>query len=251
MLDARRHPLGRMLAAGLVLATVACGRSDEAGTTMDTATGSVATATPGTGTTGVDSTMLDAHASSMLSLLTTVDQSEIEAGQLAVQKARSQRVKDFAQQMIDEHTEARRRLSEMGTARGWSVPGGGGADSGTPRAGGRAGTGSTATTGGITGKGGATGSTGMMTVSPDTVAQLMSTHQRTMNELRGVTGTAFDRAYIDAQLAAHQRVLNMLRASSSSLRNGELADHVRDMADRVQEHLEQAQEIQRSLTGDR
>lgn len=72
--------------------------------------------------------------------------------------------------------------------------------------------------------------------------------QKNLAMLKMKEGTEFDKAYIDGQVSAHKQVLEELRGSLiPSAKNSELKTMLEDTAKDVQEHLEQAQKIQREL----
>jgi putative membrane protein len=48
--------------------------------------------------------------------------SEVELGQLAVEKGSSEEVRKFGQQMVDDHTKANDRLKELATSKGINLP---------------------------------------------------------------------------------------------------------------------------------
>src|SRR5687767_11262035 len=50
------------------------------------------------------------------------NRAEIELGQMAVTKAASADVKQFAQRMIDDHTKANTELTQLAQSKGWSLP---------------------------------------------------------------------------------------------------------------------------------
>jgi putative membrane protein len=70
-----------------------------------------------------------------------------------------------------------------------------------------------------------------------------------MTTLRSATGPAFDRAYIDGQVAAHQQMLDVLRQHATSLQNTELRDKVATIQKSVDEHLSRAQALSKKLGG--
>lgn len=228
----------RLLAAASLSAPLiaACGRGDNA--TNDSAGGTVAmTDSTGLSSQGtMNETAAGATDPSMASFVALVNQSEIESGRLAQTKARNGDVKEYAEKMVDEHEEATKEFRDLSTRSGWSVPSGtagvsdtnmlrsGAPGSGTPAAG------------------------GMLS---NTMTQLQQSHTATMDKLRSSTGAAFDRAYIDSQVAAHQQTLDVLRQHGSMVQNSELRTKVTDMQKDVEEHLRKAQEIAQKLGGPR
>jgi predicted outer membrane protein len=264
----------RLLAAATLTAPLltACGTRDERGTN-DSAAGTMAmTDSTGISTTGtMNETAAGAMDASLASFVAMVNQAEVEAGQLATTKARNADVKNFARQMVEGHRKAMEDLRELSGRSGWTLPdaGSGGAAVGRAPTGGTAGGTTGATTGSSSaGSGGATMGTGnnqpptsggAMTgtgsaaqgagMMSNTMTQLQQSHEQAMTQLRSTTGAAFDRAYIDSQVTAHQQTLDVLRQHSTSVQNSELRTKVSDMQRDVEEHLRRAQEISGTLGG--
>jgi predicted outer membrane protein len=264
----------------LLLASTACGKGDQAAS--DSAGGTVAMgdsaagATTGSMNSAPNNTgMVDAPVAQLLAM---ANRNEISAGELASTKARNADVKSYAQQMVTEHQQAMQTLTTMSSTAGWSIDsasmmsgmsGGGtgtgsaGSATGTSAtgAGTGAGTGSAATgtgtgtsaaggagttagtTGGATGAGGTGVSQPLMSV----MMQMQQTNSQTMQTLRGQSGAAFDRSYMDAQLAAHQQLLDVLRQYSNQVQNNDLRSHVSQIQSSVEQHLNKAKEIRDKL----
>lgn len=62
-------------------------------------------------------------------------------------------------------------------------------------------------------------------------------------------GAAFDRAYIDHEVAAHQQVLQTLQTAQSQAQNQQLKDLITKATPLIQAHLQEAQSIQSKLSG--
>jgi len=60
-------------------------------------------------------------------------------------------------------------------------------------------------------------------------------------------GTAFDKAYIDHEVAAHQEVLNTLHTAQTAAQNAELKDLITKAIPTIESHLKKAQDIQSKL----
>lgn len=274
----------RMLAASLMtpllLASAACA-GDNAGN-ADSAGGTMAMSDSAGASTGAmggpnQAGQMDAP---IAQLLATVNRAEISSGQLGSTKARNAEVKAFAQQMVQEHQTAMQTLTTLASTNGWSVDsaaiaGGmaGMSDSahaamagGTGTAGtGAAGTGATGAAGSGTAGAGAAGTTGAGAVAApgaggasvgsgagnltQVMQQMQQTMATSMQQLQGQSGAAFDRAFMDAQLAAHQQTLDLLRQYSQSVQNNELRSHVTQMQGSVEQHLQQAKDIRQKLGG--
>lgn len=62
-------------------------------------------------------------------------------------------------------------------------------------------------------------------------------------------GAAFDKAYIDHEVTAHEQVLQKAQAAEAAAQNAELKAMVPKAAAKVQEHLDHAKQIQTKLGG--
>jgi predicted outer membrane protein len=147
------------------------------------------------------------HAISMASHV-----AEIEESQLALTRATTQQARDFAQRMITDHTAAMQMDVQMMANMGMSLPGMGGSN-----ASGGAGNGATASGGAGNGAAGMD----MARIRTALMAHphsrpMVEDHMRAMQMLQGVTGAAFDQAFMNRQVMAHQMTLtNMDRMMAS------------------------------------
>jgi putative membrane protein len=79
-------------------------------------------------------------------------------------------------------------------------------------------------------------------------SQLESEMQSTITSLKNRSGGDFDRAYINSQIYAHQKLLDMLDAKLiPSAQNGELKSYLAQQRAQVAMHLAKAQEIKQKL----
>ena len=62
-------------------------------------------------------------------------------------------------------------------------------------------------------------------------------------------GAAFDKAYIDHEVTAHEQVLQKAQTAQTSAQNAELKAMIPKAATKVQEHLDHAKQIQTKLGG--
>lgn len=95
------------------------------------------------------------------------------------------------------------------------------------------------------------------------VSTLRSKHQEMMDRLQNMSGSEFDRAYMDAMVNGHQEVLDALRQLQSSpassqwsttdtaekAGSGSLQQTIDGEISAVEKHLERARTIQGKLTG--
>jgi len=226
---------------------------------------------------------MNAHA-----FASAVDASEVQQGVLAQQRAASPAVRTFASLMATEHSNALRgreaRMSQLGMGLGigsssWTASSAGaiGAGSGssgamnTSSAGsgsGSSGAMNTSNAGsgsagmnmgsGSMGSGSAGGammltSDGMATLNGALLANSASrpvaqAAPAALQQLQGLSGAAFDRAYIDQQVAAHQYALqNMDRMIASGTLSPEVLGVVQAMRASVAGHLQTAMQLRAGL----
>jgi putative membrane protein len=149
-------------------------------------------------------TMSDAN---VIAVLNTIDKSEIEAAQLAKQKAESTQVQGYATRVIDGHTQMLDKNRQLADR---------------------------------------------IRVQPDPpqlASSLTSTHQKTMDELRKLSGRDFDRAYIAYQVTMHQEAIKLVKKTAASTENSALKQHLTLATPDLEGHLTEAQTIQRQLGG--
>jgi predicted outer membrane protein len=195
---------------------------------------------------------------------------EIASGRLAQERAASAAVKTFAANMVQDHTGASQQLMDLtqrlGSAvmsqadQGQRVPGAGHAATGHDS---RAGAGATpgavqsgsATPGAAqSGSGQAAqrqaGATppGMTTAQGGLQARGMDPeHEQIMQRLTQAQGAEFDRLYMQAQVEAHQKAVDLFTAYSQRGDQAELKQWAAKTLPTLQNHLQQAQQIQRAL----
>lgn len=212
----------RVAAAIAVIATAACGgnRDDDLDTTM--AAGAVAL--PDTMSAAMGARDLPITDGGVIDLLATIDSSEIQQGSLARTKAQSAPIKTFARMMIDEHRKDARQLAQL--VKSASISG--------------------ATRVGVT-----KSDTAPMSVTTQAgiFTTLQSMHDSTMARLQTATGIDFDRAYIDAQVTAHQETLDILQQLQTQVQSPQLSQHLSQVVTTVQRHLDRARELQNESSG--
>ncbi|HYW33501.1 MAG TPA: DUF4142 domain-containing protein [Gemmatimonas sp.] len=146
-----------------------------------------------------------------------------------------------------------------GTGTGTGTGSGSAAGTGTGAAGTGTGTGAT----GATGATGGTGTTGSAGAGAGSTAgggssngslmvlmqQMNQANTSAMQTMRSQSGAAFDRAYMDSQVAAHQQTLDVLRQQATNIQNTELRTHVTTLQGSIETHLKQATDIRTRLGG--
>ena len=211
-----RFPSRLVLALAVAAFTaVACSkRSDNA---IDTTTASGTVALPDT---TPSPPALPTTEGGVVELFKTIDNGEVEAGQLAKTKAASAKVKSFAQSMVTDHSNGLKKLDRIKTA---------------------------------------DGTTPITPETSPIVTTLQSKHQELMSRLQSLSGAEFDRVYIGEMVNAHQQVLDLVRQLQSSGQNaqwsttdttkaGSVAQYLNEKASGVEKHLERARTVQSSLS---
>lgn len=132
---------------------------------------------------GMAPEMMQAH-SAMHHFNMAVHMSEIEDGQMALSKASNAQVRQFAQQMVTEHTAAMQREEQMMMSMGMGMKMGMGSNGKMDMARMRA----------------------MLRENPHS-RPVMEMHMRAMQMMQGLSGMAFDRAYMQNQVTMHRYAL--------------------------------------------
>jgi len=199
---------------------------------------------------------------------------EIELGRLAQEKSSSEKVKTFGQQMIDDHTMANQVIANIFTGKGGTdvMANDRKTDTSTNAAGTGAGTG----VGKETGVGGmnadsarnagnannqpATSSTDNPgwsgTISPDLKTQessILSTelspeHKALKQKLSDLSGAAFDKAYLQAMVKDHTKMLSMVEAKINEKNDASVSASpaqywAKQHVDAIRQHKEKAEEL--------
>ncbi len=89
---------------------------------------------------------------------------------------------------------------------------------------------------------------GITAIETKKSAALAEESNRTLESLRGLSRNEFDRAYIDVQVDAHQKVLDSFdNELIPNAKNAEFKAALVEFRPRVEAHLSEAQDIQQSL----
>ena len=153
--------------------------------------------------------------SAVLSMIHLVNQDEIKLGKSAQTKAQSDKVKDYAKDMVDDHTALDKKLTDFVQKEG----------------------------------------KGKLTLSPSQIPaskqkELKHSSAEAVHKLSAATGAAFDREYVSAMLKGHDAVLSDLDAALPSLESkAKLHDFVSDARDKVKEHRDHARDLLKDLEG--
>jgi putative membrane protein len=81
----------------------------------------------------------------------------------------------------------------------------------------------------------------------DTMAADAAAFQDSLNSMP--KGAAWDKAYIDHEVAAHEKVLATAQTASGATQNADIKALITKAAPKVQEHLDKAKKIQSTLGG--
>ena len=80
-------------------------------------------------------------------------------------------------------------------------------------------------------------------------ASLDAEHQSKLQQLNQASAATFDTAYMEMQVSGHRDALNLHRTYASGGDNAALKSFAGEVAPTVQAHFEQAQNLERSLSG--
>ena len=139
-------------------------------------------------------------------IVVAANQVDIDAGQLAVKKAKNPEVKKFAERMITDHTAVNKSATDLVTKLGV-----------TPKA-------------------------------SDISDSLTAGGQAKRDELDKLEGDAFDKAYVDNEVAYHEAVISVLQKQLiPSAQNQELKDALVGVQPAFDAHLQHAKKIQEAL----
>jgi putative membrane protein len=144
----------------------------------------------------------------IVGIVVAANQIDIDYGKLALSKAKNKEVRDFAQQMVTDHSALQKSVFDLGAK---------------------------------------------LNVTPadsDTSKSLKSQSEDTTRKLKALKGKAFDKAYIDNEIAYHQAVINAVSTVLiPNAQNPELKSALEGAAPLFQGHLEHAQKLQADLQG--
>jgi len=125
---------------------------------------------------------------------------EVQLGQLAVNKASSQKVKDFGQKMVKDHSQANDQLKSIAAKDNISLP-----------------------------------------------SDVSAKDKALMDRLSGLSGSAFDRAYMNAMLKDHQMDVADFQKEADSGTNPDLKNFASTTLPTLKEHLSLAQDTSGSM----
>ncbi len=139
-------------------------------------------------------------------IVVTANQIDVDAGKIAKSKSKNKEVKQFAQQMITDHTAVNKQAAALAKK------------------------------------------LGVKPEDSDTSKALKKGAEENKANLKKVKGAAFDKAYVDHEVAYHQQVLDAIdKVLIPSAQNAELKGLIEKVRPAIQAHLEHAQHLQASL----
>ncbi|WP_333611318.1 DUF4142 domain-containing protein [Brevundimonas bullata] len=94
----------------------------------------------------------------------------------------------------------------------------------------------------------AAASTAAPNVTPP--AELDQRRKGLIDNLRSASAADFDKVYIDQQVAAHQEAVTLHRGFSDNAEAPALATHARTVLPKIEAHLQKAEEVQKSISGE-
>lgn len=139
-------------------------------------------------------------------IVVTANQIDVDAGKLAKSRSKSKDVRDFAQQMITDHTAVNKQAAAL------------------------------------------VKKLGVKPAPSDTAKSLKKEAAQNMAKLKKLKGAAFDKAYIDHEVAYHDEVLGAIdKVLVPSAQNAELKGLIEKVRPAIAAHLEHARHLQESF----
>ena len=144
----------------------------------------------------------------IVGIVSAADQIDINYAKLALSKTKNREVRDFAQQMITDHSSVQKSVNDLAAKLGVTP-----ADSGTSNS-------------------------------------LNAQAQQMTQKLEGLKGKAFEKAYIDNEVAYHQAVINATKTVLiPSAQNAELKSALEGATPLFEGHLQHAERVQSAIEG--
>jgi len=137
----------------------------------------------------------------IFSMISAVNQGEIDAGKLAQSRASSAAVKAYAKDMVTDHSTLNSQGASLASALG-AIP------------------------------------------KPDAKDSIIVGNEDAAAKLKAASGTAFDQAYVESQIAGHTRALAFLQQAESQAQNADLKKMISNAIPEVQKHLDRARSLQ-------
>jgi putative membrane protein len=177
---------------------------------------------------------------------------EVELGKLAVDKASSPDVKQFAQRLIDDHSKANDELMQLASQKGIAISPADhhammnrtdqSAASGTDST-----TGSASSSGSTTSMGSASSTTGK-SGGADKDHQAMMKAQATKDKLSKYSGADFDREYMSMMVKDHTKDVKEFENASNKAKDPDVKAWASKTLPTLREHLQMARDINSKLS---
>ena len=123
---------------------------------------------------------------------------EVELGNMAMQKASHQRVKDFASKMVQEHTQASQELASLATSKKFTMP-----------------------------------------------TAMLQQHSKQVEALTNLTGTEFDRKYMDIMVEEHKEDVDEFEDAAEKATDADVKAWAAKMLPHLKMHLDTARNLLR------
>jgi putative membrane protein len=177
---------------------------------------------------------------------------EVRLGQIAVQKAQDSQVRQFAQQMIQDHSEANRKLTQIAQTKGYPVP-----DTNAFSRAGRTYVRDRETTPATprTGRedtrnqeGTRPGTTGRQPGQTQQ-SQMIQQDIQVIQQLESMSGSEFDKSYINQMVQDHAKAVQKFETASETLEDEELKTFATETLPKLREHHQMAQQLAAQVGG--
>jgi len=166
---------------------------------------------------------------------------EVQIGRLAVDKATDPEIKQFAQRLIDDHSKANQDLTALASQKGVSLPAM--SDTATISPGSQSTDQATATSEAMEKPNPTdTSATKERHARVDTDAMLKD--EKDLSKLSGLSGDAFDRAFIEMQVKGHERDVKEFEKVSKQAKDPDVRAFAANTLPTLQGHLTTARQIQ-------
>lgn len=165
---------------------------------------------------------------------------EVELGKMAVDKASSADVKQFAQRMVDDHSKANDELMQLASQKGISMP----ADHAMMGKSDQSAASDTANPTGQTSSAGA-GQTGSESKHHD----VMMKAQATKDKLAKFSGADFDREYMDTMVKDHVKDVKEFEEASAKAKDADVKAWAAKTLPTLREHLQMARDVNSKVAG--
>ena len=146
----------------------------------------------------------------IVGIVVAANQIDIDYAKLALKKAKDKQVRDFAQQMVTDHSAVQQSVFDLGAK------------------------------------------LKVMPADSDTAKSLKAQAAETTKKLKALKGTAFDKAYIENEVAYHKAVIGAVSTVLiPNAQNAELKKALEGAAPLFQGHLEHAQNVETAVEPNR